>query len=163
MDSNYMQIGLKMCEMLWLCQVFCRLNCFFLTLWCTLWKEKLECCDKPNRITWTHVTGNFSGGLGGLEGDSIQPQVIARCLHLLPRRLVNFLHGKRKVTKRFWLSYIFRCGLRIICLYLGLWEAALHRLSAGRWLWLWQSPDHLSVKCTCACRHSFQICTASVI
>lgn len=99
MDSNYMQIGLKMCEMLWLCQVFCRLNCFFLTLWCTLWKEKLECCDKPNRITWTHVTGNFSGGLGGLEGDSIQPQVIARCLHLLPRRLVNFLHGKRISNK----------------------------------------------------------------
>lgn len=42
----------------------------------------------------THITSDFSGSLGSLEGNSVQPQVIARCLHLLPRRLVNFLHGK---------------------------------------------------------------------
>lgn len=42
----------------------------------------------------THITSDFSGSLGSLEGNSIQLQVIARCLHLLPRRLVNFLHRK---------------------------------------------------------------------
>lgn len=42
----------------------------------------------------THITSDFSGSLGSLEGNSVQPQVIARCLHLLPRCLVNFLHGK---------------------------------------------------------------------
>lgn len=42
----------------------------------------------------TYITGNFSGSLGSLEGNSIQPQIITRCPDLLPRRLVNFLHGE---------------------------------------------------------------------
>lgn len=51
----------------------------------------------------THITSDFSGSLGSLEGNSVQPQVVARCLHLLPRRLVNFLH--RKIMLKIKMSY----------------------------------------------------------
>lgn len=52
----------------------------------------------------TYITGNFSGGLGSLEGNSIQPQIITRCPDLLPRCLVSFLQGE---TIKKWFEIFF--------------------------------------------------------
>lgn len=80
-------------------------------------------CSSKGAYHSTHVTGHFSGGLCSLEGNSIQPEVMARHLHLLPRCLVNFLYQRiikkmmlNNLQKGYWHMSMWIC----MCLYLGL-------------------------------------------